>query len=112
MAAYNKRTALHLAAERGNLQCCKVLLAAGAHIDAQDSLGCTPIYNAAIKGQAGIVRAKGYILQHHHVEPQNGGLSQRCDSFDLHHICDEVINAKLLQNLLKLTRKIFVNLHL
>jgi ankyrin repeat protein len=27
MAAYNKRTALHLAAERGNLQCCKVLLA-------------------------------------------------------------------------------------
>ncbi|KAK3093310.1 hypothetical protein FSP39_013937 [Pinctada imbricata] len=56
MVAYNKRSALHLAAERGNLTCCEALLKAGSHIDAQDTMACTPIFNAATKGQAGVVK--------------------------------------------------------
>ncbi|KAK7463322.1 hypothetical protein BaRGS_00038123 [Batillaria attramentaria] len=44
MAAYNRRTALHLAAERGKQECCELLLDAGAAIDAQDGLGATPLH--------------------------------------------------------------------
>jgi ankyrin repeat protein len=51
MAAYNKRTALHLAAERGKLECCRLLLEAGAALDAQDAGGLTPLHVAVMKGQ-------------------------------------------------------------
>lgn len=57
MAAYNKRTALHWASERGSLKCCESLLKFGANIDAQDTLACTPIYNAAVKGQTEVVKS-------------------------------------------------------
>ena len=51
MAAYNRRTALHLAAERGKQECCEMLLDAGAFIDAQDGAGATPLHVAVMKGQ-------------------------------------------------------------
>lgn len=51
-AAYNRRTALHLAAERGKRECCELLLDAGACMDAQDGLGATPLHVALMKGQA------------------------------------------------------------
>lgn len=51
MAAYNRRTALHLAAERGKQECCELLLDAGACIDSQDALGASPLHAAVMKGQ-------------------------------------------------------------
>ena len=52
MAAYNRRTALHYASERGFIVCCELLLAAGACIESLDTDKCSPAMVAALKGSA------------------------------------------------------------
>ena len=47
---YDRRTALHLAAHRGQLEMCDFLLSNGAQINAEDYLGRTPIQEAALGG--------------------------------------------------------------
>ena len=43
-------TLLHLAVESGNLEDMKVLVAAGANIDAVGDIGNTPLHSAALRG--------------------------------------------------------------
>jgi hypothetical protein len=50
-----KDTALGRAAQNGNSQTVRALLAAGAHVDDKDGAGWTPLFNAALKGDVEIV---------------------------------------------------------
>ena len=47
-------TALHMAARRGNVQVAEALLECGAHIEARDSLGETPLRRAVNCGKTGV----------------------------------------------------------
>ena len=49
-----RSTALHMAARRGNVEVSEALLECGAHIEARDSLGETPLRRAVNCGQAGV----------------------------------------------------------
>eukprot|EP00741_Cyanophora_paradoxa_P012697 tig00020616_g12267.t1 len=57
LAAANghKHALLHLAAERGDGECVRWLLRAGANALAKDDAGCTPLFVAAEVGHAGVV---------------------------------------------------------
>jgi len=57
----NQSTALHHAAYRGHLDCAKVLLEAGAAVDATDKDQCTPLHNASYMGKADMI---SYLLSH------------------------------------------------
>lgn len=50
------RTALHWAADRGQVEACAQLLAAGANVDAMDQSGGTPLAYAVICEHADVVR--------------------------------------------------------
>lgn len=50
MVAYNRRTALHYAAEQGFTLCCQILIESGACIENLDSDKCSPAMLAAWKG--------------------------------------------------------------
>lgn len=60
------RTALHFAAGYGELECCRVLLAAGAKLDAVDSNKNTALHYAAGYGQVrdtdGIEKIEWYMI--------------------------------------------------
>eukprot|EP00127_Corallochytrium_limacisporum_P006196 Clim_evm13s221 gene=Clim_evmTU13s221 len=58
---YDRRTALHLAAAEGNMDCCKILVEAGADINAKDRWGGTPLRDAQ-SGQHNAV--KEYLMGH------------------------------------------------
>ena len=47
-----RQTALHLAAYDGNTECVKLLLDAGADVNAMDNMEQTPLHNAAKRGHA------------------------------------------------------------
>ena len=51
-SAYHRgMTALHAAAERDLRECCALLVAAGARVDATTNYGCTPLHLAARQGR-------------------------------------------------------------
>ena len=50
------KTALFVAAENGNYQCCEILISAGAEISVTDSNGFTPLYTAVIGGNLTCVK--------------------------------------------------------
>ena len=51
-----KRSALHIAARFGKTECARVLVAAGARIEARDKDGKTPLQLAAWKKHCGVVK--------------------------------------------------------
>ena len=54
-------TALHMAAQAGDADLTRLLLNAGAPIDATNAIGLTPLHSAALSGQ---VRITEYLLSH------------------------------------------------
>ncbi|XP_053718857.1 histone-lysine N-methyltransferase EHMT2 isoform X1 [Synchiropus splendidus] len=67
----NKRSALHAAAQRGQLELCYILIQAGAQVDAQDKDTRTPLLEAIINNHAEVSR---YLVQNgatvYHVEEE------------------------------------------
>eukprot|EP01063_Lacrimia_lanifica_P027493 TRINITY_DN386_c0_g1_i2.p2 TRINITY_DN386_c0_g1~~TRINITY_DN386_c0_g1_i2.p2 ORF type:complete len:836 (+),score=420.59 TRINITY_DN386_c0_g1_i2:82-2589(+) len=62
---YDKRSALHLAAEEGHLEAVKVLVEAGAHTNCADRWGTTPLSGAVQNGHSEVadyLKAKGALL--------------------------------------------------
>jgi ankyrin repeat protein len=53
---YDNDRPLHVAAVWGDIQAIEMLVAAGAELDAQGELGCTPLYNAV--GQKHVAAAR------------------------------------------------------
>ena len=49
-------TCLHIAADNGHLDICRLLLDKGAQVEAKDNRGCTPLHWAAREGYVEIVR--------------------------------------------------------
>ncbi|XP_047100801.1 ankyrin repeat domain-containing protein 65-like [Schistocerca piceifrons] len=50
-------TALHWAADRGDVEAARLLVGAGAAVDARDSWGWTPLHYAAVNGRAEVAAA-------------------------------------------------------
>ncbi|XP_049769372.1 ankyrin repeat domain-containing protein 65-like [Schistocerca cancellata] len=51
------RTALHCAAQRGDVEVARLLVGAGAEVDARTDLGWTPLHLAALNGRAEVAAA-------------------------------------------------------
>ena len=67
----NSRTALHMAAARGNLAAATALVERGARVDAADKRGDTPLMMAANRANADMVRL--FLTQKPVVDQQNRG---------------------------------------
>jgi len=76
-----KTTALHLAADRGNLELTQMLISAGAKVNAQDINGDTPLHNACLCGHKDVIS----LLLHNGADKsiQNSSNETPGDLFDL-----------------------------
>jgi ankyrin repeat protein len=48
MVDHDQRSALHIAAAAGQVECCQLLAESGAHVSARDRWGCTPLEDALL----------------------------------------------------------------
>ena len=88
-------TALHLASENGYLECCRLLVKAGADINARNGLDDTPLILACYNGFTSLVK---YLLAHQAVVRRRGYLDRtalHCATENGHlQICKILVSAK------------------
>jgi uncharacterized protein len=81
LAKGGKLTALDLAALHGNVQCAKVLIAAGVNVNYADSTGITCLYMAIIEKHAAVVQL---LLEHGATAVMNRAIPITCIYGDAH----------------------------
>eukprot|EP00019_Armaparvus_languidus_P005129 CAMPEP_0168596482 /NCGR_PEP_ID=MMETSP0420-20121227/10044_1 /TAXON_ID=498008 /ORGANISM="Pessonella sp." /LENGTH=591 /DNA_ID=CAMNT_0008633049 /DNA_START=69 /DNA_END=1844 /DNA_ORIENTATION=+ len=114
-ADYDKRTALHLAAEEGHMETVKLLLTHGADVNALDRWGATPLAGATANFHpeiATLLRENGAHLNDVVVQAGAAALAAERVIIKCHDVFDSIAStAKATQRVLQSDFERFVNEH-